>query len=131
MKLGPFPRLGNVTPQELCAIIAQARCNLSDETKTQADLHKHICDALPGVASGIIREVRLTSRDRVDIWANGVVIEVKLMGAKVTSIYRQVKRYAEHPEVQAIIVAANKAISLPREIEGKPTFVCNLGKAWL
>jgi len=129
----PLPApLGNVTPEELCAIIVKARCKLRGEVRTQADLHKHLCDSLPGIKDAIVREVRLCPEDIADIWVNGIVIEVKLKGnSSAQAIYRQVKRYARHEPVKSVILATNIAMDLPRQIEGKPAFVASLGQGWM
>jgi hypothetical protein len=128
----PLPRkLGNVTAPELCEIIAASRCRLSNESQTQADIHAALCARMPALASGVVRELRLSSRDRVDIWANGIVIEVKLGAARAMDIFRQMSRYAGHDAVEALILATNKAIALPPSINGKPAYVLSLGRAWL
>lgn len=126
------PKFGNVSAPELCDIIAATRCDLSIEARTQADLYCALRDALPELAAGMARELRLSERERVDIWANGVVIEVKLKGKhRAFDVYRQLCRYAEYAEVEAIILATTMTMALPDRIAGKPAYLQSLGRAWL
>lgn len=128
----PLPRkVGVISARSLVDVLSTARCNLSHETKTQADLYDHLCANLPAEAvAAIQREVRLSAKDRVDVWVDGVVIEVKLDGSPFR-ILDQLVRYAKHDAVEAIILATNKAMCLPKQIEGKPAFTVSLGRAWL
>jgi len=127
----PLPRrVGQVSALEIVDVLKRARCNLSSETRTQAELFEHLKRELPAVADAFQREVRLSSKERVDIWINGIVIEVKLDGSAF-SIYRQLVRYAEKPAVEAIILATNKTMCLPDKIEGKPAFTVSLGLGWI
>jgi hypothetical protein len=40
-------------------------------------------------------------------------------------------RYAEHPEVKALILASNVSMGLPEEINGKPVFAASLSAGWI
>lgn len=60
----------------------------------------------------------------------GIVVEAKLKANKM-AIYKQCKRYAEHPDVIAIILITNTSLGFPETIQGKPCFVFKLAKAYL
>lgn len=112
-------------------ILKHARVSLSDEKVAQADLD-HLLRSGLAVNAVVSREHRLGDGDIPDFLIEGrYVIEVKMKGARKAAIYRQLDRYAAHPDVQAIILVTNLAMGLPPTINGKPTFIVNLGRAWL
>jgi hypothetical protein len=76
------------------------------------------------------REVVLSDRDRIDFMVNNIGIEIKINGSS-SKIFRQCRRYCKHNEVDELILASNKAMGLPKNIEGKPAFFLHLGRAWL
>ncbi len=78
------------------------------------------------------REVRLGARDRIDLLVDGVGIEVKVDGS-VTSLHRQIKRYAADERVASIVVVSNRVrhLQLPHEIAGKPVRSVSLAGAGL
>ncbi len=112
---------------DIVAAIASVTIDLSNEKATQAD----IAAVLTRRGLPFTREHRLGSRDIPDfLVADAVAIEVKIGGAKV-GIYRQLTRYAAHPEVAAIVLVSNVPIALPSDIEGKPARLAHLGASWL
>lgn len=76
------------------------------------------------------REVTLAPGDIVDFMVDGIAIEVKIKGGK-RNILRQCERYAAHPSVSALVLVTNVAMGFPTTLNGKPTAVLNLGRAWL
>lgn len=48
-----------------------------------------------------------------------------------TQVLRPLTRYTGYDQVQAIILATGRAMNAPREINGKPIRVVDLGRAWL
>lgn len=100
------------------------RFSLTNEKVTQAE----IAAALDAAGIPTVREVRLGDAGIVDVMCGRIAIEVKLAGAK-RAIHRQVVRYTDHPDVDALILATSVSVTLPRIV--KPTYVLSLGKAWL
>ena len=93
-----------------------------------------------GIESGLIsagfsvnREVRLCARDRVDLMAGSVAVEVKVKSRQNRrEVLKQLERYAEHDEVEAIVLAS--AAPWPgsiSELNGKPLVVASLTRGWL
>lgn len=108
-------------------VIVGARADLSNEKATQAAID----GAFTRKGLPFVREYRLSSLDIPDFFAfDQVAVEVKIGGAKA-AIYRQLRRYAAHEEVKALVLASNVAITLPETIDGKPLRLANLGAAWL
>lgn len=75
-----------------------------------------------------MREFRLSDADRVDFMcSHGVVIEVKCDGT-LTSLNRQLQRYAQHEAVTSLVLVTNRArlLSVPTQLSGKPITVISL-----
>lgn len=112
----------------LVRLIEGHRLDLSTEKRLQADL----ADALERAGIPFEREKHLSDRDIPDFLVDGgVAIECKMRGARKMNIYRQLYRYAEHPEVRAIIMASNVSMGLPPAINGKPVYSARLSRGWL
>ena len=110
----------------VCRVVERARINLSTEKAAQAN----IAAALLAAGTPFVREHRLSGRDIVDLFAQGIGIEVKISGS-ARAIFRQLERYAEHDDIRGLILATNRAMSLPSTINGKPAIVASLGRGWL
>lgn len=114
------------------AEVLESRCfPLTSEKATQAAIAEALAEA--GVA--FEREAVLGPGDIVDFLVSGpdgvsVALEVKLK-ARAKAVYRQLKRYAAHPQVDAMMLASATSMGLPETIEGKPATVFSLGLAWL
>jgi hypothetical protein len=100
--------------------------NLIDEKLIQSELEDILSEF------GFIREYVLSKESIVDFYnpTTKQAIEIKVKGSAM-SIYRQVERYCMFECVDSIILLTAKTMNLPIEINGKPTFVVSLGKAWL
>lgn len=119
-----------ITPDDLGRLLVQGRFDLTDEAATQYGIERLLVSELsPSVVS---REHRLSGRDRPDFLIDGrIVIEVKGDRHRQPAVLRQLARYAEHRQVEAIILATSRAMRMPAAIAGKPVCVLNLGRAWL
>jgi hypothetical protein len=71
------------------------------------------------------REVRLGARDRIDIVVGGIGIEVKVAGS-VAATFEQLQRYAEHDEIEALILVTSLYQRLPENAGGKPLSTISL-----
>ncbi len=112
---------------DLRQMIEQTRVDLSTEKAAQRDLE----EMLTGRGVAFDREARLNDADVPDfLVAGGIVIEVKI-GGSAPSIYRQLKRYAAHETVTALLLVTAVAMSLPSQIEGKATAIARLGVSWV
>lgn len=112
----------------LVALIQRHRFDLSTEKRLQADIEQ----IMTANQIQFEREKRLNDDDIPDfLVAGGIVIECKLRGARKMDIYRQIARYAKHPDVNGIILASNIAMGLPPEIDGKPVYAASTSRGWL
>jgi hypothetical protein len=112
---------------KLLPLLGSLRLPLTDEKKLQSLLST----ALSAAHVDHTREVKLAPGSIVDFMLDhGIVIECKLKEGK-REIFRQLQRYAEFDEVQCLILMTNTSMGLPEEINGKSTYYCSLGKAWI
>ncbi|AHD09521.1 hypothetical protein VWZ88_01790 [Phaeobacter sp. JH20_36] len=114
---------------KIVRIIESTRISVTCEEVAQDSIHVALRDAVPGVQ----REVRLSDRDRVDLMAGPVAIEVKVKKRQSRAqILKQLERYAEHDEVKAVILATADAWpGTISDLNGKPLLVASLTKGWL
>jgi hypothetical protein len=98
---------------------------------TEQELQQQMWLLLTSSGLDVIREYRLSQRDRVDFIVRtetgNVAIECKIKGASNT-IVSQLSRYAESSEVAEIILVSSKRVHIASEafrektILGKPLF---------
>lgn len=114
---------------DVIRLILRCRLDLSSEKHLQEGLEKAFQDA------GVLfeREKRLSPKDIPDfLVTGGIVVECKMRNkGKKIAIYQQICRYAEYPEVTAIILASNGSMGLPPEINGKPVYAASLSAGWI
>lgn len=107
-------------------VLSSSRISLSDEKSAQNDIQDlFVFRGIP-----FSREHRLSPSSIVDFYIDGIGLEVKLKARKMT-VYRQLRRYATHPTITALILVTNTSMGLPNVIEGKPVYLFKLGDAWL
>jgi hypothetical protein len=119
-----------MTVDELAAALVSFRFRYKDERELQAG----VAQCLTALELPFIPEYVLSPKDRVDflIVPEGIGIEVKTNdsrgGAGLSSVTRQLWKYAKHDAVKAIILITtrSKHRDLPSEILGKPIFVVYL-----
>ncbi|WP_252109094.1 MULTISPECIES: hypothetical protein [unclassified Halomonas] len=114
----------------LLDFLAGVRLNSATEKQAQADLEQALAE------TGWIfqREWRLSDRDIPDfvVRVNETVIVIELKTrAQRKRIYRQLERYAQHNQVDAVVLLTGTAMQLPSEISGKPARVASMGAGWL
>ena len=121
-------------------LLSRTRVSLSSEKAMQSD----IAAALTAAGIPFEREYRLhqrrgrrSSEDIPDFLipcprelTQWVAVECKLKGRgggpRKIDIYRQLERYARHPDVAAIVLASNLSMGLPAELDGKPVYATSL-----
>ena len=106
----------------VCAALTGQRFRFSSER----DLQDGIEQTLNRLSIPNKREARLTNEERVDFLVGRVAVEVKTKGNRV-SVMRQLSRYAECPDVDAIVlVTAKQTLGCPSSIGGKPITVVRI-----
>lgn len=115
-----------MTPLVLMNLLGRFRFDLSSEE----DLKKQMASALLSNGIDFKREFSLSKSDRPDFMVGSIAIEVKIKG-RPKDIYRQCERYCKYDGVSDLLLVTNKAIGFPQSLNGKPSYVLKLGKAWL
>jgi hypothetical protein len=117
------------SPESLVRVIGRCRFDLSSEKRLQAGMEQ----VLRNLGVRFEREKRLNATDIPDFFIEGgIAVECKMKDkAKKMAVYAQVRRYAGHPEVKAIILATNISMGFPEQIEGKPVFLASLSAGWM
>lgn len=115
--------------QCIALTLRAGRFDLHDEKTCQSQIGDWLCAHLLDME--ILREHRLSPRDIPDFLIAGIVVEVKMNGARGPAIFRQLERYSAHDTVTGLILATNRAVTLPATVGGKPLAVVSLGRAWL
>lgn len=113
----------------IAAVLGSCQFDLNDEKICQAQIDILLRTRLPGVE--ILREHRLSPADIPDFLIEGVAVEIKMNAARPASILRQLERYAEHTQVEALVLVTNRAVRMQPNVRGKPLLVVPLGRAWL
>lgn len=115
--------------KELILFIQRSRFDISTEKRLQEDMEK----AFKKAGISFKREFILSDRDIPDFFLQGgIVIECKIRNvSKKMDIYKQLKRYSEHEEVKALILASNVSMTLPPDINGKPVFMASISRGWM
>lgn len=119
----------NVKAAQVVRLLHRCRFDLSTEKHLQADMEL----ALKEAGIQFERERRLSVHDIPDfLVAGGIAIECKMRNkARKMDVFKQISRYAAHPEVSAVVLASNMSIGLPAEINGKPVYFASLSRGWM
>ncbi len=116
-----------MTIQEILKILSIARLPVSTEKECQAAIQ----EILEKKNIWFRREWRIGEKDIPDFFiSGGIVMEVKIKGRPL-EIYKQCERYMKYDAATSLILITNKAIGFPKELNGKPCYVINMGKSWL
>lgn len=94
------------------------------------DLHRLVMDALDAAALPCEHEVKLAPRCRIDLMCGGVGIEIKRGKVEKARIIEQLRKYAECPQVQGLILVTEKTVPVPHMINGKPVRLICLNRLW-
>jgi hypothetical protein len=112
------------------ATIGQVVTGHTWRANSEDELQAGLAAALTAAGVDVEREHRLDARNRLDLWTvDGIAIEVKTSRRTTTAdVLRQVRRYAEHDEVSAVVVLSTvpSHTLLPAMIGGKPCHAYHL-----
>lgn len=120
----PHPML---MARRISTAIMSARIALTSE----AAAHRSVEGALEAAGIPYSSEVRLSRGDRIDIMCGDVGVEIKV-GHSRRDIWRQLRRYAVHDSIKALVLATGTAF--PKgigEVDGTPLIVVDLTRGWL
>lgn len=91
---------------------------------SEDELQEQLAAVLDAAGVPVTREVWLSPRDRIDLLAGDVGIEVKVKGKRTP--LEQLARYAESSWVAGLLLVTTRAARLPEQLHGKPVAVVSL-----
>lgn len=107
--------------------LSSIRCGAS---VSEEALHAEAARAFALAGLSAVHEARLGPRCRIDFLVGGVGVELKKSRPAPGALRRQLSRYAACPQVEELVVAAPRAVRLPREIGGKRVTMLGLERLW-
>ena len=94
------------------------------------DLHTEVSAALTRAGIAHSHEYRLAPRCRIDFLAGRIGIEVKKGRPSPSALKKQLARYLQSDELDAVVVVVQQAVNLPATIGGKPVILVSLNRLW-
>ncbi len=124
--------------EDLIKLIKKYKFSLEDEVLLKQQMEKVFVEH----NMHFISEYILDKKNRLDFWIylgplvkgkplseKAYAIEVKIKG-NAKQIFKLCERYCQFP-IAGLVLITNKAMGFPKEINGKPCYVINLGMGWL
>ena len=93
--------------------------------RDEFSLHREIVARLQRASVPFEREVQMGAKKRPDFMLGSVVVEVKIQGSAM-GILRQLKRYADDPRVEGVVLVSTRPITLPSLLGGKSVLAVDL-----
>lgn len=94
------------------------------------EIHDMIANALTESGIDFVHECRLAPGRRIDFCAGNIGIEVKKGRPESAVLQRQLSRYLESDQLDAMIVVMQRPCRLPERINDKPVYVLALNRLW-
>ena len=94
------------------------------------DLHRLVMDALDAAGVPWTHEVKLGPRCRIDLMCGGVGVEIKRGAVDKARILAQLRKYADCPQVEGLVLVTEKTVPLPHTLNGKPVRLVCLNRLW-
>lgn len=91
------------------------------------DLHLGISRTLASLGVEFEREVKLSSKDRIDFMLGDIGLEVKIDGT-LSNVTRQLWRYASLPQIQTLILVTTRTKHRiqPNQMNNKDIYVVSI-----
>jgi SNF2 family DNA or RNA helicase len=123
------------TPQEgLHAEVVSALANMALPSNTESQMQAAIYSTLPFeiLDAKVQREVRIGERGRLDFLVSrgdeAVAVECKIGHTERAEVHRQVRRYAEHPDITSVVLLAPWSGVPSFSVDGTPVTVVDWTK---
>ena len=94
------------------------------------DIHAAVAAALKDAGLACEHEYRLGPRRRIDFRVGRVGIEVKKGRPATSGLTKQLRRYLESDDLDAMIVVTQRVTRIPDAICGKPVCLVSLNRLW-
>ena len=96
----------------------------------ETDIHQLVAKRLSDAGLSFVHEARLGPGCRIDYRVGNVGIEIKKGKPDAAALKKQLARYAQFDELQALVVLTQRTVSLPKTVLGKPVHVIVLNQLW-
>lgn len=94
------------------------------------DLHRLVAEALSQAGIAYEHEVKLAPHCRIDLLCGRIGIEMKRGKPEKTKLIQQLTRYAQCPQLDALILVVERTAVVPPVLCGKPVRMVCLNKLW-
>ena len=111
-------------------IEAVSRLRITKRNLEEKEIQNLVEKALQETNIDFEKEKNLAPRNRVDLFIDGIVVEIKKRRPPRTQVINQLTRYASLPAVREVVLILERYMDLPEEINGKPVSVVSLNKLW-
>lgn len=96
----------------------------------EMDIHRTVAMRLAEAGLPFVHEARLGPGCRIDYRVGNVGIEIKKGKPDAAALRKQLTRYAQFDELEALVVITQRAVSLPKTVLGKPVHGIVLNQLW-
>lgn len=111
--------------------VLDALCELrSPFALYESDIHRRVEKRLEEAGLAYAHEARIGQGCRIDYLIGGIGVEIKKGRPDISSLKKQLLRYAACEKVEALVVVTQRAVSLPDTAMGKPVRVIALNQLW-
>ena len=115
---------------EIQTIVCALSSIRSPAAPGEYDLHAEVSSALTRADIAHSHEHKLAPRCRIDFLVGRIGIEIKKGRPVPSALREQLARYLRSDELDAVIVVAQQAVTLPKTIVGKPVELVSLNRLW-
>lgn len=120
----------NDTLQQLEQLLQALQALRTPLTQGEYDLHQLVADALLRQGITPLHEFRVAPRARIDFFVEGIGLEIKRGKPSPSLLLPQLRRYAESPLIEGIILISERSVTLPDQLLGKPLRSLCLHRLW-
>lgn len=122
--------MDNTLTKEINAIVCALGTLRLPAAPEEYDIHAMVSAALESAGISAQHEARLGAGCRIDFLCGHVGIEIKKNRPARATLLKQAARYADSPDVHALIMVAPGDLRLPASINGVPVKCVALARLW-
>lgn len=111
-------------------IEAVSRLRITKRNLEEKEIQNLVEKALKENNIDFEKEKNLAPRNRVDLFIDGIVVEIKKRRPPRTQVINQLTRYTSLPMVREVVLILERYMDLPEKINGKSVSVVSLNKLW-
>lgn len=116
--------------KDIDLVLSALRAIRSPRVSSEYDLHDLVAAALSQAGLPVCHEAPIGPRRRIDFLCGRIGIEIKRSRPAPSVLLRQLRGYAESPQVDELIVICEHLPRLPATVCGKPLHALSLNRLW-